>query len=162
MNLTKANQGVNGAKVQWTHPPDGVLKFNVDGAAIGKPRPARNGVIFKDDGAKKKIVFSKSRGVVASNLAELLAMREAFELFLSSLGLGPMGYLLRMGWEVVHTPREGNELADGLAKAEGDAPVYVSLKDLLVLFVYHCCYLFPSWNSREGNKEADKQGVTEP
>ncbi|XVE78573.1 hypothetical protein DITRI_Ditri13aG0156700 [Diplodiscus trichospermus] len=65
----------------WTKPVEGSLKFNVDGSALGQPGPAGIGGVLRDHKANIKLVFSKSVDVVDSNLAELLAIREAFLIF---------------------------------------------------------------------------------
>ncbi|XVE90483.1 hypothetical protein DITRI_Ditri20bG0081400 [Diplodiscus trichospermus] len=64
-------------------PPQGAVNFNVDGASKGKPGPARIGGILRDHMGIEKIRFSKYICVADSNVAELLAVREAFSLFVS-------------------------------------------------------------------------------
>ena len=72
------------AALQWSKPPIGFLKFNVDGSAVGKPGPAGIGGVLRDDHENVKIVFSKAVGIMDSNLTELLAVREAFIVFAAS------------------------------------------------------------------------------
>ncbi|XVE48617.1 hypothetical protein DITRI_Ditri01bG0015800 [Diplodiscus trichospermus] len=67
----------------WSCPPEELLKFNVDGSALGQPGLAGIGGVLRDHGSNIKLVFSKHRGVADSNLAELLAIREAIFLFSS-------------------------------------------------------------------------------
>ncbi|XVE60389.1 hypothetical protein DITRI_Ditri05aG0124900 [Diplodiscus trichospermus] len=78
----------NSAKVRpinkWSAPPVEAVKFNVDGSSVGKPGPAGIGGILRDHAGNVKARFSKSIGVADSNLAELMAIREAFLVFLSS------------------------------------------------------------------------------
>ncbi|XVF46753.1 hypothetical protein PTKIN_Ptkin03bG0053700 [Pterospermum kingtungense] len=62
----------------WTPPPEGILKFNVDGATKGYPGPAGIEGILWASSSNVLRVFSFSVGVVDSNLTELLAVREAF------------------------------------------------------------------------------------
>ena len=64
--------------LQWSKPPTGFLKFNMDGSAINKSGPADIGVVLRDDFESVKIVFSKAIEIVDFNLAELLAVKEAF------------------------------------------------------------------------------------
>ncbi|XVF83420.1 hypothetical protein PTKIN_Ptkin16aG0484400 [Pterospermum kingtungense] len=71
-------------KAEWVRHEAGCLKFNVDSFALGKPNPAGIGGVLRDHEAKVKIRFSKAIGVADSNLAEVLASREAFLLFASS------------------------------------------------------------------------------
>ena len=59
------------------------MKFNVDGSSKGKPGPAGIGGVLRDSLAVVKIVFSKTIGVADSNVAELLAVREAMCIFVS-------------------------------------------------------------------------------
>ncbi|XVF82519.1 hypothetical protein PTKIN_Ptkin16aG0055800 [Pterospermum kingtungense] len=68
----------------WATPSQGCMKFIVDGAAKGKPGPAGIGGVLRDDKGMVKLVFSKPVGVMDSNLAELLAAREAFIIYSDS------------------------------------------------------------------------------
>ena len=68
----------------WKAPPSDIMKFNVDGSSKGKPGPAGIGGVLRDNSATIKIVFSKAVGVVESNAAELLAVREVLRIFVSS------------------------------------------------------------------------------
>ncbi|XVE54848.1 hypothetical protein DITRI_Ditri03aG0115400 [Diplodiscus trichospermus] len=61
--------------LNWCNSPQRVLKFNVDGSSRGKPGPTGIGGVMRDHSGCVKIRFSKSIGVVDSNLAELLAIR---------------------------------------------------------------------------------------
>ena len=148
----------------WKAPPLGSLKFNVDGSARGKPGPAGIGGVLRDCMAATKVVFSKAIGVADSNVAELLAIREALRIFAASKWvsshriiiesdssnavkwvLHPQGAPWTMknqishietlkglviGWDIVHTPRECNEIADALAKSG-----VTRTSDLLVSYV---------------------------
>lgn len=49
--------------MSWAPPLDGVLKFNVDGAARGKQGPAGIGGVFRNSNKDVLMVFSKSIGV---------------------------------------------------------------------------------------------------
>ena len=60
------------------------MKFNVDGSFKGKPDPVGISGVLRDCTATVRIVFSKVVGVVDSNVAEQLAMREAMHVFVSS------------------------------------------------------------------------------
>ncbi|XVE77290.1 hypothetical protein DITRI_Ditri13aG0050500 [Diplodiscus trichospermus] len=70
--------------MSWDSPKVGKLKFNVDGSAMGKPGPVGIGCILIDHLDEKKMAFSKPIGIVDSNMAELMAIREASILFISS------------------------------------------------------------------------------
>ncbi|XVE65659.1 hypothetical protein DITRI_Ditri08aG0017800 [Diplodiscus trichospermus] len=74
----------NRVVLSWMEPPLGIMKFNVDGSALGKLGPVGTEGVLRDHLANKRIVFSETIGVVDSNLAELLAVTEAFIIFLSS------------------------------------------------------------------------------
>ncbi|XVE62525.1 hypothetical protein DITRI_Ditri06bG0124600 [Diplodiscus trichospermus] len=57
---------------QMDQPPMGMLKFNVDGASLGKPGPVGIGAILRDHLERQRIIFSKDVRVVDSNIAEYL------------------------------------------------------------------------------------------
>ena len=144
----------NKRPIVWTTPHPDFLKFNVDDSARGKPGPAGIGGVLRDCNASVKAVFSKSIGVVDSNLAELLAVREALQLFVTSHWASShkliiesdssnvvkwmsnpsdapwrmKKYIGRMdickqqllSCDFILIPREGNDMADELAKAGVD------------------------------------------
>ncbi|XVE78048.1 hypothetical protein DITRI_Ditri13aG0112900 [Diplodiscus trichospermus] len=58
--------------------------WDVDGSSLGKPGPAGIGGILRDHLGNELIRFSRSVGMSESNVAELLAIREAFVLYVSS------------------------------------------------------------------------------
>lgn len=62
---------------EWTPPPEGVLKFNVDGSAIGAPERSGVGGILKN--ARRQIlgVFSKAMGELWAYEAEVKAILQA-------------------------------------------------------------------------------------
>ena len=63
--------------ILWSPPPFGVLKFNVDGAARGKPRLAGiEGKLCNNKG-EVLFMFSKHVGVCDSNEIEVFAILEA-------------------------------------------------------------------------------------
>ncbi|XVF66465.1 hypothetical protein PTKIN_Ptkin10aG0038000 [Pterospermum kingtungense] len=64
--------------------PVGILKFNVDGAARGCPRPASIEGILRDSSHKVLGNFNKSVDIVDSNLTKLLAVKEAIGIFSAS------------------------------------------------------------------------------
>ncbi|XVF83970.1 hypothetical protein PTKIN_Ptkin16aG0537100 [Pterospermum kingtungense] len=68
----------------WMRTEFGCLKFNVDGSSLGKPGPAGIGGLLRDHEGRVKIRFSKAIGMADSNLAEILAIKEAFVLFAES------------------------------------------------------------------------------
>ena len=72
------------AITSWKHPSANAMKFNVDGSSKRKPGPIGIGGVLKDSSAVVKIVFSKPIGMANSNVAELLAVREAMCIFVSS------------------------------------------------------------------------------
>ena len=61
--------------------PIGVPKFNIDGAAIGKPGPASIGGVLCNSKGDVLFMFSKQMGVCDSNEAEMLAILEALQCF---------------------------------------------------------------------------------
>ena len=65
----------------WLPPASDALKFYVDGSSKRKPGPTGIGGVLKDSKAATKLVFSKAIGLADSNVAELLAVREALSLF---------------------------------------------------------------------------------
>ncbi|XVE68767.1 hypothetical protein DITRI_Ditri09bG0096200 [Diplodiscus trichospermus] len=65
------------------NPAAGEVKFNVDGASLGKPGQTGIRGVLRDHQGNVIIRFSRSVGVADSNLAELMAVRKAFILFLS-------------------------------------------------------------------------------
>ncbi|XVE48614.1 hypothetical protein DITRI_Ditri01bG0015500 [Diplodiscus trichospermus] len=69
----------NRATSSWSKPPEGYMKFNVDGSAFRKSGPAGIVGILRDHMSSVKIVFSKHIGTAEST--ELLAVGEAFLLF---------------------------------------------------------------------------------
>ncbi|KAK9266420.1 hypothetical protein L1049_012440 [Liquidambar formosana] len=69
----------------WKSPPSTTLKFNVDGSAKGKPGPGGIGGVLRDDSGGVIYLFSIPVGIVDSNFAELLAVREALRLFSTSV-----------------------------------------------------------------------------
>ena len=73
--------------VVWFSPLDDVLKFNVDGAARGKPGPAYIGGVLRNIEGGLNFAFSVNVGMKESNEAEFLAILQAlliFFLFISS------------------------------------------------------------------------------
>ncbi|XVE88639.1 hypothetical protein DITRI_Ditri19aG0085700 [Diplodiscus trichospermus] len=72
------------SSVSWVSPNVGELKFNVDGSTLGKPGLAGIEGILRDYLRMKKMAFSKPIGIADSNIAKLMAIREAFILFVSS------------------------------------------------------------------------------
>ena len=61
----------------WCPPARGLLKFNVDGAARGKPGPAGVGGVLRDHKGDVLLMFSKNVGIKESNETEVLAILEA-------------------------------------------------------------------------------------
>ncbi|GMI75617.1 hypothetical protein like AT5G65005 [Hibiscus trionum] len=66
--------------VFWQPPVTGVLKFNVDGAARGKPGPAGFGGVMRDGESRIMGLFSGPLGVMDSNEAEVRAIAFALSL----------------------------------------------------------------------------------
>ncbi|KAH1032547.1 hypothetical protein J1N35_044721 [Gossypium stocksii] len=69
------------AGVCWISPPPGHVKFNVDGSVFGVSNKAGIGGIFRDEGGRALITFSKSIVMASPHLAEILAVKEACVLF---------------------------------------------------------------------------------
>lgn len=63
---------------------EGFMKFNVDGAASGCPGEAGIGGILRNSVGETKMMFSKAIGRGDANLAEVLAIRQAFMMFAAS------------------------------------------------------------------------------
>ncbi|EOY07078.1 Uncharacterized protein TCM_021598 [Theobroma cacao] len=80
--ITQLKQGrkANG----WATPAPREMKFNVDEATKGSPGESGIGGVMRDEHGHIKIMFSKSIGVGDANLAEIIAIREAFILFIAS------------------------------------------------------------------------------
>ncbi|XVF64439.1 hypothetical protein PTKIN_Ptkin09bG0169800 [Pterospermum kingtungense] len=70
--------------IRWLPQIEGVLKFIVDDAARGQPGLASIGGVLRDCNSRVLIVSSKSIGVAESNLADLMAVKEALVLLSSS------------------------------------------------------------------------------
>lgn len=62
-------------RVSWCPPPDGILKFNVEGVARGKPKLAGIGGVLYNSEGKVLFMFSKNEGVKESN-EEVLDIQE--------------------------------------------------------------------------------------
>ncbi|EOX99225.1 Uncharacterized protein TCM_007835 [Theobroma cacao] len=71
-------------EVEWSELRPGQLNFNVDGAARGNLREFGIGGVLKDDQGRILVTFSKSIGVRNANRVELLALKEAFFIFMAS------------------------------------------------------------------------------
>ena len=67
--------------VLWSPPPLGMLKFNVGGAARGKPGLASIRGVLHNDKGEVLFMFSKYVGARDSNEAEVLAILEALRRF---------------------------------------------------------------------------------
>ncbi|EOY20574.1 Uncharacterized protein TCM_011960 [Theobroma cacao] len=65
----------------WTKPSQGEMKFKADGAARGCSGEAGIGGALRDEKGQIKILFLKCIGEGDSNLAEVMAIREAFLIF---------------------------------------------------------------------------------
>ncbi|WRX22059.1 Ribonuclease H domain - like 10 [Theobroma cacao] len=68
----------------WIAPRTGVLKFNVDGAARGSLCLAEIGGVLRDSDSAIKVMFSKAVGVTDANTAEVVVIKEALKIFVSS------------------------------------------------------------------------------
>ena len=82
--ISLAKPGKTRVLAAWEVPPIGFLKFNVDGSAHGKPGPTGIGGVLRDHDGNTRFLFAKSIGVNDSNYAELRAIQEALEWFLSA------------------------------------------------------------------------------
>ncbi|KAK8977405.1 hypothetical protein V6N11_034450 [Hibiscus sabdariffa] len=76
-------QGV-GLMEEWIAPPVGSVKFNTNRAVRGSFGKASIGGILSDNSGKVLLKFSKSIGVADSTSAELLAIKEALVVFMST------------------------------------------------------------------------------
>ncbi|XVF82263.1 hypothetical protein PTKIN_Ptkin16aG0031700 [Pterospermum kingtungense] len=70
-------------RFSWVPPSTGFIKFNVDGASVGNPGPTGIGEVMCHVG-KELARFSKLVGIEDSNVAELMAICEAFLIFIDS------------------------------------------------------------------------------
>ncbi|XVF79317.1 hypothetical protein PTKIN_Ptkin14bG0211600 [Pterospermum kingtungense] len=68
----------------WIPPSEGMVKFNVDGSSFGKPDPVGIGGVLRNHKGNELMSFSKHIGMEDSNVAEIMAIREALVLFLAS------------------------------------------------------------------------------
>ena len=60
------------------------MKFNVDGAVSGRTRNADCGGVLRDSNGRVRRVFYGSLGEVDSNIAKMLAIKTALQVFLYS------------------------------------------------------------------------------
>ena len=154
LNVLHACMGCGAPKVKksifWIPPLTGILKFNVNGAARGKLGLAGIGGVLLNDKGEVLLMFPKSVGIRDSNEVEVLAILEAFQIFLASFH-GPLvvesdstnvvGWLLKPDsrpWKFqfhfntlkkisaslvvsfAHVIRRANSMADALAKQGAD------------------------------------------
>ncbi|XVF41067.1 hypothetical protein PTKIN_Ptkin01aG0250300 [Pterospermum kingtungense] len=63
--------------VYWTPPSVGMVKFNVDGSVFGKPGPTGISRVLKNHEGIKLMCFSKHIVLEESNVAEIMAIKEA-------------------------------------------------------------------------------------
>ncbi|XWS48374.1 hypothetical protein CRYUN_Cryun13aG0071000 [Craigia yunnanensis] len=112
-NLNKRPPLVKAVKkgLLWNVTPSDSLKFNIDGSSRGKLGPVGIGGVLRDNTAAIKLVFSKAIGVANSNVAELLAVREALSVYTSSR------WASSHRCEIVHISRSVNDIFDALAKS---------------------------------------------
>lgn len=68
----------------WDPPFLGALKFNVDREARRKPGPAGIGAVLHNGDGMVLVMFSKHVGRMESNEAEVLAILEALQMFVSA------------------------------------------------------------------------------
>ncbi|XVF28552.1 hypothetical protein REPUB_Repub15cG0039600 [Reevesia pubescens] len=71
------------AITNWSPPPKGFVKFNVDGSTINKPGLAGIGGVLHDEIGVRLLVFSKAIGIEDSNEVEFITIKEAFSVFVS-------------------------------------------------------------------------------
>lgn len=76
----KPNPWMRKRQVVWFPPPRGILKFNVDKAARGKPGPAGIRGVLRDHMSSICVVFSEAMGTNESNKVELLSIWRALTL----------------------------------------------------------------------------------
>lgn len=61
----------------------GFLRFKANGTSRGCPSLACMGGVLKDCSGNAKLLFSKSLGIDDSNLSKIMAIKEAFVLFVA-------------------------------------------------------------------------------
>ncbi|PWA45434.1 reverse transcriptase [Artemisia annua] len=79
---------------QWRPPNVGSLKFNVDGAARGKPGPAGIGGLLRNNCSAVVAMFSIPLGVLDSNVVEVMAIKEACRMVNEKLDLSSSGIIV--------------------------------------------------------------------
>lgn len=144
-------------EVSWTPPPAGCIKFNYDGSSFGSPPCGAVGVVIRDSFSKFLGAFAQNVGHATPLDAEfsacMFAMEKASALHLSdiwietdSLGVvkafksqegvpwkmktrwhNCMCYCRQINCVLSHVLREGNLVADSLAKNGQNLPTYASL-----------------------------------
>ncbi|KAK3225735.1 hypothetical protein Dsin_005597 [Dipteronia sinensis] len=70
--------------VLWNPPVEGVLKFNVDGSALGSLDPARMGGVLRHSTGKVLCLFSYFLGIQDSIIAKIMAIHKACDIVQSS------------------------------------------------------------------------------
>ncbi|KAL4384340.1 hypothetical protein GQ457_15G019250 [Hibiscus cannabinus] len=104
---------------QLSPPMEGVLKFNVDGAARDKPGLVRCGGVLRDCHGRILAFFSGPIGVVDSNETELQAICHALSILIEFNLHGVCMVIIESDSKVVvswHIFREANSMVDCLAK----------------------------------------------
>ncbi|XVF06771.1 hypothetical protein REPUB_Repub06bG0079500 [Reevesia pubescens] len=79
----------------WEAPLPGFLKFNVDGSTLEKPGDASIMVVICNEFGTCLLIFSRSIGIVDSNVAEFLVVKEAFSIFYFSKWAGLLGLIIQ-------------------------------------------------------------------
>ncbi|XWS63854.1 hypothetical protein CRYUN_Cryun06bG0137300 [Craigia yunnanensis] len=70
--------------VAWIPLIENCLKFNIDGSAIGKPGPIGCGGILQNERGTILALFFGPLGIMDSNVAEVMAIKETVEMFVRS------------------------------------------------------------------------------
>ncbi|EOY04001.1 Uncharacterized protein TCM_019252 [Theobroma cacao] len=80
--------------VSWSKPNEGSFKFNTDGSSKGCPGDSRISGVLRNGSSEVLVLFCKSVGIIDSNKAELLAVREATIIFVASRWCSPHSFIL--------------------------------------------------------------------
>lgn len=70
--------------IVWQGPKEEWLKFNVDGAARGKPGKAGCGGVLRDGRGDSHGIFYGPLGILDSNMTELYAISKALQVYAAS------------------------------------------------------------------------------
>ncbi|KAJ1377413.1 Ribonuclease H-like superfamily [Sesbania bispinosa] len=104
--------------MRWSPPREGWVKWNVDGSVIGRQHQASSGCVLRDNTGKWLCGLVRNIGSTSVTCAELWAFKDATQ---ASLLKGHQCVCFESDsttdFEITHIHREGNVVADCLAKS---------------------------------------------